>query len=604
MVIMKVDSILGAAIFVLLTNKVDGYGSGAPSSQCGSLTPGHDVTPLDNSNSPYTINVAKTSISSGEALDVEIKTSGQGFLGYMLQVRDDADNVVGSFASLGAQGQFIKCTNEKDTLTHSSPVSKTSVLVTWTAPSQWTGSIKVLGTVVQSYNSYYVKLQSSQVNVLQGDASAEPEAEPEAEAEPEPEGEPEAEAVKSEAFNGCGQEKSCFGSPEGCEETGNCDYMFSWKMEGEKVLWEGFRKGTGFVGVGVSDDDKMGNDFIFICSESGVKEYSSSGRNAPASIVSTSSLNLLESNVDNGNMYCKFESGAQLSSDSVDLVAALKDSEYHILVARGSGQLSYHAEDRTFTADPLALSRVSRVGAGSNLLLKLHGLFMLIAWIGFAGKGIIFARYFKQTWKGKPVMGADRWFQAHRFLMVAAVIFTIIGFVLVLVYTKGWHYDMDFIRNNPHPVIGLVTIILALIQPIMALMRPHPGTKYRPVFNWVHWFVGNAAYNLGVAAIFLAGNLSAISIPKTGYVVCLVIYIVVYVATHLLLAFHGVKMQNKESEAEIHPMSNTSEKGVSSGVVEATDQPGGRFRKTVLGIFVLFNEVLVIAIIVLIFYNK
>ena len=63
----------------------------------------------------------------------------------------------------------------------------------------------MLGTVVQSYNSYYVKLQSSQVNVLQGDASAEPEAEPEAEAEPEPEGEPEAEAVKSEAFNGCGQ---------------------------------------------------------------------------------------------------------------------------------------------------------------------------------------------------------------------------------------------------------------------------------------------------------------------------------------------------------------------------------------------------------------
>ena len=33
------------------------------------------------------------------------------------------------------------------------------------------------------------------------------------------------------------------------------------------MVWEGFRQGTGFVGVGVSGDDKMGNDFLFICSQ-------------------------------------------------------------------------------------------------------------------------------------------------------------------------------------------------------------------------------------------------------------------------------------------------------------------------------------------------
>ena len=36
----------------------DGYSSGAPSSQCGSLTPGHDLAPLNNANSPFTINVS------------------------------------------------------------------------------------------------------------------------------------------------------------------------------------------------------------------------------------------------------------------------------------------------------------------------------------------------------------------------------------------------------------------------------------------------------------------------------------------------------------------------------------------------------------------
>ncbi len=29
------------------------------------------------------------------------------------------------------------------------------------------------------------------------------------------------------------------------------------------------------------------------------------------------------------------------------------------------------------------------------------------------------------------------------------------------------------------------------------MYRPHPGTKYRPIFNWAHWFVGNSAFILG-----------------------------------------------------------------------------------------------------------
>lgn len=174
------------------------------------------------------------------------------------------------------------------------------------------------------------------------------------------------------------------------------------------------------------------------------------------------------------------------------------------------------------------------------------------------------------------------------------------GFVVAMVYTRGWQYDAKFIRNNPHPVIGLVTIILALVQPIMALMRPHPGTKNRPIFNWAHWAVGNSAFILGVTAIFLAGNLAAISIPKTGYVICLVLYVALYVAAHLILTVHGIMVQRKEVQSEVHPM---SEKGNPEPVTtsSSSDAPGSRLRKTVLGLFVLVNEILVIVILVLIF---
>jgi hypothetical protein len=30
-------------------------------------------------------------------------------------------------------------------------------------------------------------------------------------------------------------------------------------------------------------------------------------------------------------------------------------------------------------------------------------------------------------------------------------------------------------------------------QPLIALCRPNPESKWRPVFNWIHWFFGLVA---------------------------------------------------------------------------------------------------------------
>lgn len=56
------------------------------------------------------------------------------------------------------------------------------------------------------------------------------------------------------------------------------------------------------------------------------------------------------------------------------------------------------------------LSDVSAVGGASKLLIRLHGSFMLAAWIGAASIGIILARYYRQTWVGTTMMGKDLWF--------------------------------------------------------------------------------------------------------------------------------------------------------------------------------------------------
>lgn len=71
----------------------------------------------------------------------------------------------------------------------------------------------------------------------------------------------------------------------------------------------------------------------------------------------------------------------------------------------GFHDLAYEA-----TGAPMSLATVGTAAASSKLLLKLHGSFMLLAWLGTASLGILLARYFRQTWVGKQLGGKDIWF--------------------------------------------------------------------------------------------------------------------------------------------------------------------------------------------------
>ncbi len=77
------------------------------------------------------------------------------------------------------------------------------------------------------------------------------------------------------------------------------------------------------------------------------------------------------------------------------------------------------------------------------------------------------------------VCGKDWWFQAHRGLMSLALVLTVVAFA-VIASDKGFlDYSSDFVRDNPHPVVGMVTVLGVIVQPIMALFRCHPGTTFR-----------------------------------------------------------------------------------------------------------------------------
>merc|ERR1712013_107663 len=96
------------------------------------------------------------------------------------------------------------------------------------------------------------------------------------------------------------------------------------------------------------------------------------------------------------------------------------------------------------------LQEHSLLGSKSEILMQFHGVFMLVAWLGFAGTGMLFARYFRQTWVGKQIQGKDRWFQAHRLLMGLTVIFSLMGLVFAAIYLNG--FGSNIWQQRPGPL--------------------------------------------------------------------------------------------------------------------------------------------------------
>lgn len=103
---------------------------------------------------------------------------------------------------------------------------------------------------------------------------------------------------------------------------------------------------------------------------------------------------MLQWSYEDGKIYCKIERNAVSTVHGVtfDLV----NNKYHLLVATGKSlkenSVGYHDLGRLSSSAPQFLSEIAEFQGKSNLLLRLHAAFMIIAWIGTASTGILLAR--------------------------------------------------------------------------------------------------------------------------------------------------------------------------------------------------------------------
>ena len=160
---------------------------------------------------------------------------------------------------------------------------------------------------------------------------------------------------------------------------------------------------------------------------------------------------------------------------------------------------------------------------------------MVIAWYLLGFFGLLVARYAKDI--DKDFCGKDLWFRLHQICMITTWILVMIGknCYLYCFYLFWWSHlictlchaciilplgitlifvekgtdplGLERIKTNAHSLIGLISSILAFIQPFMAFIRPSPESHKRWLFNTSHFLVGTTAFFL------------VILFPKTIYLI-------------------------------------------------------------------------------------
>jgi len=229
----------------------------------------------------------------------------------------------------------------------------------------------------------------------------------------------------------------------------------------------------------------------------------------------------------------------------------------------------------------------------SSYLIRIHGTCMVIAWIGTVSLGIVFARYYKQTWVSSTLCGVKVWFACHRALMVTSVTLMLIAQICIFIYVGGYHVGL-------HQLFGTLAFTLALLNPIGALLRPEPDAPNRWLFNWGHWFLGNVAHISAITAIFLATKLSAADLPKQ-FMWVIITFVIFKIIVHLILQFHTFYVKRNRSfnpvatnDIAMNDMSDSHDDH------READGPGSGFRKAVLVVYIVALIAFVVALVSLI----
>nr|XP_046155407.1 putative ferric-chelate reductase 1 [Oncorhynchus gorbuscha] len=517
------------------------YSSGKVTGACDNMIPQHKKG-AQQSPAPFSVTTDRFSFKGGDEIIVRLLAASTPFTGFILQAREvGGSSPLGSFTVTSGEAQPLTCNGlPNSAISHTSNSLKSSIQGIWRAPTSGNlNSIQFSASFVKDYSTFWVEVRSSPVTY--NIATASPAS---------------STSVTSTAFSssevsnsstGCDSTKVCFSQPLNCDPgvSPDCYFLSAMTSLGDTAIQlEMTGPSDGYIAIGFSDDQRMGNDDIYICGrDSGgliqLQHAFSTGKKTPE-ILPLGNVSDVKSSVNNSIISCSFTTRNPISTQR----SGGSSSLYYLMIVHGpsnNGIIGRHTG--TFISDTkVDISSPQIVTSEKEPpIIKAHGSLMLIAWMTTGSLGMIIARYLKGVAKGKHYFGKDVWFLVHVFLMTLTVAATIIAFILAFSEVGGW-------SGGVHPVLGCIVMILAFFQPIGAMFRCGPHHHWRFLFNWSHALNAVAIKGLAVAAIFT--GLSYFSTSEDSWLLKVMGGFVGWEATmYILLEFHMRWKHNDHTES-------------------------------------------------------
>ncbi|XP_050400195.2 putative ferric-chelate reductase 1 isoform X2 [Patella vulgata] len=528
----RMNRLLNLILCLVSLPAINAYSSGAGPGACSELKPAHDNLDTQTSISPFAVIPSKTNYTASDKITVTLQARcGYKFKGFLIQARR-ADNstvrteVVGTFDTQTNTKQLCTGTNS-DALTHANAAEKTSLDLTWNAPSTpGTGHIVFKVTFVEVKSKFWQAVTSKVVEEtgqpaldLATDSTESPVLD-NSNCPVVPTGN------KFVQNSECGITRGCYSD---CGADG-CSFEVSWNFNGNNPNANFTLKAlttattSQYIAIGFSADSKMGTDSVTECvyaaADSSVDVFNSfnigrsNSRNTNPKAAITSISGKLENNV----LECSFT--RQKDGENDANVFALSTPYYMFFasgVATPAKAIAQHTTTPLVSSAVIDLSKneIHSATPTTRSLLQAHGSLMTIAWVAAASIGLIIARYFKQVWPNSSFLGQKIWFQIHRTCMIVALVATCIAFIIIFADVQDWTTSPVTVQNA-HPYLGVIVTFLCIVNPIMAIFRPHPGTDNRVYFNWAHWAVGTSAYVLGLITVTIGTRMSRAQIADSA----------------------------------------------------------------------------------------
>uniref|UniRef100_A0A915I2N6 Cytochrome b561 domain-containing protein n=1 Tax=Romanomermis culicivorax TaxID=13658 RepID=A0A915I2N6_ROMCU len=146
----------------------------------------------------------------------------------------------------------------------------------------------------------------------------------------------------------------------------------------------------------------------------------------------------------------------------------------------------------------IAASRMGTTGSTCGWL-HILSIFMVFGWWVFGSFAILLSRFAKHSWPNVKLCGTALWFQLHRAFMITSILLQAVAFIFVFVQawsfkTCSYSCNTEYYNLKLHTILGIICTVAAVIQPLLAMLRPMPSSPKRPIFNWSHWLIGTASW--------------------------------------------------------------------------------------------------------------